>query len=272
MQRLRSGIILLGLILCSSGFAATKTVGIYVGNNHFPGFPGYDLQGCINDANLYARVLKATLGEIEEYKLNNVSKGDFLTALNFAIGRCRAGEVGRLIIAVSSHGTLLPGPNNTVAGQAIVFSDANSTMTSGVLEDREFRQLLDQIPASVGVELLLDTCYSGGATRDLLAKRKALGHARFIPHPAYRPEVNPPPKRVSRNVGGAAHIADWAASSEAEKSEEEFLAGEWHGLFTYVWAYNFSQNPQQSRGTLLKSIQTEIGKANYSQHPQLLTQ
>lgn len=264
--------ILLGLILCGSGFAAPKTVGIYVGNNHFPGIPGNDLQGCINDANLYATVLQKALGGIEEHKLPDATKGDFVATLRAVITRCQNGEVGRVIIAISSHGTLVPGPNNSVAGQAIVFSDVDGPMRNGILADREFRQMLDQIPTAVGVELLLDTCYSGGASKELSAQRRALGRSRFIPHPGFRPEMHRVPKRVSRSIGGAAHIADWAASSEDEKSQEEFLAGEWHGLFTYVWAYNFSQNPQQPRRALIKAVQTEISKANYTQHPQILTQ
>ena len=272
MHRLRNGILLLGLILCSSGFAATTTVGIYVGNNHFPGLPGNDLRGCINDANLYAQGFQAAVGGIESHVLSDVSKGGFLNAMQSTITRCQSGEVGRIIIAVSSHGTSAPnGSSSGGAMQGIVFSDVNGSMTDGILWDREFQSVLARIPSSVGVELLLDTCYSGGATRALPRMRKVLGGPRYLPHPKFNPKIQGVPKRA-RAIGGKEHIAEWAASSEDELSNEEYLDGRYHGLFTYVWVRNLLLRSGQPRGVLLAAVKREITGANYNQTPQLLRQ
>ena len=265
--------LLVGLSLVTSAFAAPnlKTVGIYVGNNHFPGLRANDLRGCINDANQYADAFRLVLGNVEEHRLTNATLGTFTAELRQAIGRCQRGEVGRLILTIASHGTAWPTPDGRSAVQAIVFSDVNAAMTTGLLEDSTFRSLLEQIPASVGVELLLDTCYSGGATRDLLATRAALQwNPRYVAHPRFRPDLHKVTPRAIRSVG-TEHRAEWAASSEKETSADALLGGDWHGAFTYAWVRNFRLHRDQKRSALLQAVQSEV-TPTYRQTPQLLTQ
>lgn len=260
---------LLGLTLATSTMAAPKTLGIYVGNNQFPGLGNHDLQGCVNDANQYANAFRLVLGDVEEHRLINAALGTFTAEFQQAVARCRAGEIRRLILTISSHGTTLPGSDGRSASQAIVFSDVNAAMTVGMLEDKTFRALLDQIPSSVGVELLLDTCFSGGATRDL-AGRGFRPILRYVPHPGFRPSLHIVKPRAVRSVG-TAHMAEWAASSEREPSAEDYLGGQTHGVFTYVWVRNFLLHRGQTRRVLLQAVQTEV-TSTYNQHPQLLTE
>lgn len=264
---------LLGLSLATSAFAAPnlRTVGIYVGNNHFPAFPTNDLRGCINDANQYADAFRLVLGNVEEHRLTNAALGTFTTEFQRAIARCRSGEIGRLILTISSHGTAWPTPDGKSATQAIVFSDVNAAMTTGLLEDTTFRSLLDQIPANVGVELLLDTCYSGGATRDLMATRAALQwNPRYVAHPRFRPDLHKVIPRAIRSVG-TEHLAEWAACSEKETSADALLGGDWHGAFTYAWVRNFRLHRDLKRSALLQAVQSEV-VPYYRQNPQLLTE
>ena len=265
--------LLLGVSLVSSAFAAPnlKTVGIYVGNNQFPGLRTNDLRGCINDANQSADAFRLVLGNVEEHRLTNATLGTFTAEFQRAIARCRSGEIGRLILTIASHGTAWPTPDGRSARQAIVFSDVNAAMTTGLFEDTTFRSLLDQIPASVGVELLLDTCYSGGATRELLASRAALQwNPRYVPHPRFRPDLHKVTTRAIRS-GGTEHRAEWAACSEKETSADALIGGDWHGAFTYAWVRNFRLHRDQKRSALLQAVRSEV-TPYYGQTPQLLTQ
>lgn len=264
--------LLLGLTLVTHGFAAPnlKTVGIYVGNNNFPGLRTNDLRGCINDANQFANAFRLVLGNVEEHRLTNATLGTFTAEFQRAIARCRSGEIGRLIVTIASHGTAWPTPDGKSARQAIVFSDVNEAMTIGLLEDTTFRSLLDQIPASVGVELLLDTCYSGGATRDLPEARAAQPwNPRYVAHPRFRPELPLIKPRAIRS-GGTEHRAEWAACSEKETAADALLGGDWYGAFSYAWVRNFRLRRDQKRSALLQAVQSEV-TPTYRQSPQLLT-
>ena len=266
--------ILLGLSLVPSAFAAPnlKTVGIYVGNNQFPGLRTNDLRGCINDANQYADAFQKVLGNVEEHRLLNVSVEQFKQEFQQVVARCKSGEVGRFILTISSHGTTWPSADGKSATQAIVFSDVNSAMTVGLLDDTTFRKMLDQIPANVGVELLLDTCYSGGVTRDLLASREVLQwNPRYVPHPRFRPGLPVIKPRAIRGVG-TEHLAEWAACSETQTSADAKIGGDYHGAFTYTWVRNFLLNRAQPRSALIKAVSVEISQVAYGQKPQLLTQ
>ena len=273
MQFWKSLTLLLGLTLGANPFAAPslKTVGIYVGNNNFPGLQGSDLRGYINDANQYADAFQLILGNVEEHRLTNATLGTFTAEFQQAIRRCRSGEIGRLILTIASHGTSSPAADGKSAVQAIVFSDVNAAMTVGLLEDTKFRSLLDQIPTSVGVELILDTCFSGGATRDLAATRSIFKwNPRYVAHPRFRPGLQRIVPRAVRSVGPE-HRAEWAACSEKETSADALLGGEWHGAFTYAWVRNFRLHRDQKRSALLQAVQNEITQF-YGQTPQLLTQ
>ncbi len=263
----------IGLVLalgCGVVSAAPKTLGIFVGNNSFPALTGRDLRGCVNDANLLAGTFRQVWGEVEERRLYNVSVGEFVATLRQAVDRCRSGEVRRLVITISSHGTTIPGAEADGAGEAVVFSDVDADMTRGLLTDRELRGMLDQIPPSVGVELLLDTCFSGGATRGLKVARAVQPMARYLPHPRFRPGVDRVVRRKSRSAGPE-HMAEWAAAGETELAWDDALAGRYQGVFTYVWVRNFLSNPTHSRAALIGLVKDEVGRGGYEQTPQLLT-
>ncbi len=265
--------ILLGLSVVASALAAPnlKTVGIYVGNNSFPGLRTNDLRGCINDANRYADAFQKVLGNVEGRLLINSSVEQFKQAFQQAVVRCRSGEIGRLILTISSHGTSWPSADGRSATQAIIFSDVNESMTVGLLADSTFRGMLDQIPATVGVELLLDTCYSGGVTRDVMGSRTALQwNPRYVPHPRFRPGLQTLKPRALRSLE-VEHMAQWAACSESQTSADAFLGGDWHGAFTYVWVRNFLLRRDQPRSALLQAVQNELAPG-YRQNPQLLTE
>jgi hypothetical protein len=263
---------ILGLALALASATAGTTVGIYVGNNNFQN-TGPNLRGCHNDANQYAAAFRQTLGAVEERILLDATLGGFLGELNRAISRARAGEVSRIIVTISSHGTMVPGGFGTAASQGIVFADAAASLDSGVLMDREFSQLISQVPATTGLELILDTCYSGGATRDLvpmaLVPQKI---RRYIPHPRFQPGVHTI-ARTARfaSMLGAEHVAEWAAALESEESADDFIGGAYHGAFTYYWVQAYLANPAQPGSTLIGRVQRALSQVGYSQHPQFNT-
>jgi hypothetical protein len=263
---------ILGLALALASVRAGTTVGIFVGNNNFRNV-GPNLQGCHNDANQYAAAFRQTLGSIEQNVLLDAPLGFFLDEFNRAISRARAGEVSRIIVTISSHGTMVPGGDGVAASQGIVFADAAASLDSGVLMDREFNQLISRVPATTGLELILDTCYSGGATRDLvpmaLVPKKI---RRYIPHPRFRPGVHTVARTArSTSLFGTEHVAEWAAALESEESADDFIGGAYHGAFTYYWVQAYLANPTQPRSTLIGRVQRALGQGGYSQHPQFNT-
>ena len=83
-----------------------------VGINNFKNYPSSALQGCVNDANDMASVLKDLLGftskDITILTDAKATKANIMKELKAMVDGAKAGKYSYLVFSMSSHGTQVP--------------------------------------------------------------------------------------------------------------------------------------------------------------------
>lgn len=187
--------------------------------NDYPG-TGSDLNGCLNDQLDFSNKLLAEFPAfiIQTYSDEQVTRYQFLSAVERAIDNLPEGAI--LVIQYSGHGTQV----RDTSGDEVDGYDEALYLHDGVLVDDEFHALLLNIPANALVVVLLDSCFSGTAT-------KAAG---------IRPRFMPPTERPSSmkvlNAFAKSSDMNWIVVSGCDENEYSMDAtfnGRPNGAFTY---------------------------------------
>ncbi|MEM7210612.1 MAG: caspase family protein [Pseudomonadota bacterium] len=161
---------------------------ICIGINDYPGSHN-DLNGCVNDMNDWAALLTNEFGyDVSGLADAQATASEILSSLTALIRNASAGDA--LVFTFSGHGSyVLDGPSGDEADnydETIVAFDRD-------IVDDEIRDILDQLPANVGLTVICDSCHSGSVTRATLA-RSAPGAMLLEPeHPTlarYMPKDN----------------------------------------------------------------------------------
>lgn len=259
-----------------------------VGINNFKNYPQSALQGCVRDANDMSSLLKDFLGfsssDITLLTDAQATKTEIMKNLKSMVDDAKAGKVNHLIFSFSSHGTLVPdtsGDEPDKADEAFCPHDlaqkGNDWDPNHIIVDDELRDLIVQIPKNVQLEVFLDTCHSGTGLRvlDLLPDRKP----RFLPPPSLEAfeEIE---DRVPRDFGvkllekalekGLTKPILWAGCRADQTSADAYIAGGWHGAFTYFFCKEMlaSKNKLPRKDLLLK-VRKDLKAGRYTQTPQL---
>ncbi|KAK4787320.1 hypothetical protein SAY86_011153 [Trapa natans] len=171
-----------------------KRLAVLVGCNYHN--TQYELHGCINDVIQMREVLLSRFGfEPEDVELLTDAPGspivptgkNIMAALGRMVGRAGLGDV--LFFHFSGHGTRIPSPRHGRPfwqDEAIVPSDFN------LINDMDFRQLVNRLPKGSSFTILSDSCHSGclidkekeqigPSTVSSLGLRDGDGTAPFIP-------------------------------------------------------------------------------------------
>lgn len=255
-----------------------------VGINVFKNYPGAALQGCVNDANDMASVLKDFLGftNADITKLTDVqaTKANIISNLKSMVAGAKAGKYKYLVFSMSSHGTQVPdtsGDEPDRADEAFCPHDlaqkGNQWDSKHIILDDELHDLFVQLPQDVLLEVYLDTCHSGTGLKavDMLLDRKP----RYLPPPSLKAFKDVEGRR-SRGLHqalldkGITHHILWAACRADQTSADANIGGaSWHGAFTYYFCKEMRACKNKlSRKDLLKKIRADLA-AHYSQTPQL---
>ena len=161
-----------------------------VGINNFRNYPSAALQGCVNDANDMAGILKDFLGfkDADITKLTNATatKVNIMKNLKLMVDGAKAGKYDYLVFSLSSHGTQVPDKNGDEPDNADEAFCPYDLAQKGdqwdldhVIVDDELHDLFITIPENVLLEVYFDTCHSGTGLKavDFLLDRKP----RFLP-------------------------------------------------------------------------------------------
>jgi len=255
-----------------------------VGINNFKNYPGSALQGCINDSNDMESLLKTywgfSTGDIVKLTDAQATKQNIMTNLKTMVDGAKADQYSYLVFSLSSHGTQVPDMNNDEpdhADEAFCPSDlaqkGNTWDSNYIIIDDELHDLFVQLPQNVLLEVYLDTCHSGTGLKaiDLLLDRKP----RYIPPPSYEAfehAEGKPSRKLYRSlvIREINHHILWAACRANQTSADAYIAGAWHGAFTYYFCkeINACQNTL-SRGEILTKVKTDLKAGHYRQVPQL---
>ncbi len=218
-----------------------------VGINNFKNYPDSALQGCVNDANDMESLLKKWhgFGATEIVKLTDAkaTKANIMKSLKEMVTGAKKGKYDHLVFSMSSHGTQVPDLNGDEPDNADEAFCPHDLASAGdvwdpkhIILDDELHDLFVQLPASVLLEVYMDTCHSGDGLRalDLLPDRKP----RWMPPPSYEAFKKVEGRR-SRGLyqsfleKGITHHILWAACRPNQTSADAHIAGNWHGAFTY---------------------------------------
>ena len=256
-----------------------------VGINHFANYPSATLQGCVNDANNMASVLKSLLGfqatDITMLTDAQATKVNIMKSLKEMVDGAKAGKYSYLVFSMSSHGTQVPDVNGDEtadhADEAFCPTDlaqlGNQWDKNHIIVDDELHDLFVQLPANVLLEVYLDTCHSGTGLKaiDMLLDRKP----RYLPPPsleAFEKVQNKKSRGVARLLQekGIIHHILWAACRSDQTSADAHIGGSWNGAFTYYFCKEMvACKNKLSRAQLLTKIRADLKAGKYSQIPQL---
>lgn len=259
---------------------------ICVGINKFAKYPQFTLNGCVNDAKDMADLCTSLLGfkaaDVTILTDAQATKANIMAQLSAAVADAKAGKISYLLFSLSSHGTQVPdasGDEPDGVDEAFVpydIAEKNGQWDPAhVISDDELHDLFQQLPASVLLEVYLDTCHSGTGLRGLEFTLHA-PRARFVAPPtAINPKKLKPAKVRGFSLQRAAeapatHQILWSGCKADQTSADAYIAGRYNGAFTYHFV-KFTKDAKNSlsRKALVAKIRSALTASGYSQTPQL---
>jgi hypothetical protein len=255
-----------------------------VGINNFKNFPSAALQGCVNDANDMAGILKDFLGfkAADITKLTNATatKANIMKNLNLMVDGAKKGKYDHLVFSFSTHGTQIPDKNGDEPDNADeAFCPYDLAEKGGVwdpahiITDDELHDLFVTLPKNVLLEVFFDTCHSGTGLKaiDFLLTRKP----RFLPPPslkAFKKVAGLEPRGMKNLMAdkGSTHHILWAGCRADQTSADAKIGTSWHGAFTFYFVQELRASKNKlARKDLLKKVKADLKANDYTQFPQL---
>lgn len=230
------------------------------GCNLYPGAPGCDLNGCLNDVIDIDYTLGMWGYQVEKLENAQATRANIINKLNQLIINSRSGDF--IAFFYSGHGTRIPdasGDELDGYDEAIACYD----FPSGIIRDDEFRILFSRLPSGVTCNAIFDTCNSGTMTRFLGAP----GQVKSVPYPA---DASPPPKPKETVVGLNERL--WSACKADQYSYEIYVGGAYRGAFTYNLCDVLRSTPGLPEGfadNIIAETQRRLTARGLNQNPQL---
>lgn len=186
--------------------------------NNYPGSSN-DLNGCINDQNDLIEKLPGW--SVKAFKDSEVTRMNFRNTIKNYIVGMKAKDI--LMIQYSGHGTRVADKS----GDEVDFFDEALYLFDGTFTDDEFNELMLLIPDGAIVIVVLDSCFSGTATRN----KGPYFKKKFIP-PADLPNWEVVPKNLKES--SLNHIVFSGCKSD-QTSADALINGRYNGAFSYFW-------------------------------------
>ena len=269
-----------------------------VGINQFKSLPMSSwLNGCVNDANDLSKALK-TLGftsrSITVLRDKDATKKKVVAALTDMVTKAKPGD--HLVFTFSSHGTQVPSmPDDPDEPDGLdeafachdIKSAADGWDRSTVIVDNELRDLFQQVPPGVLVEVLLDTCHSGSGLRDLdeIQQARLLGRKpRFLPPPtrkdlarareirAMRPrEVDRKPLvELTKSTRTASKPVLFAACRPDQTAADATFENRPNGAFTFLFLKSLAEGGSAlTRSQLASAVTKGLKSGDFEQRSTL---
>jgi hypothetical protein len=244
-----------------------------VGINDYP-LKDSDLRGCVNDAHGWADLLVDLAGfdrsDVTLLLDDQATRKAVLRGIDRLVDGLRSGDVA--VFAYSGHGTYVAGEadGDEVYDEAICPYDAHD----GVIVDDELRSRLDSVPSGATVAVLLDSCFSGSATRDLPGFGGP-SHRRSKSLPPSRlglPEVDILRARKRSRPRTERSMSELllAGCKDHQESADDLIDGQWGGaMSTTAIRLIRAAKGRISWLRLHTHLLAELAAAQYPQEPQL---
>jgi len=253
-----------------------------------------DLRGCINDVsdvhftltNLYG----FNTGQIRVLTDTRATKANIFHRLDWLLDGAKKGDT--LFFHFSGHGSQIRDRNGDELEDSLdeILCPYDMDWDDTFIVDDDLDKLFSNVPEGVILEIFLDCCHSGTATRDLgLAPPPDL--APVFADPAIVDRFLPPPmdiyfrqvgeedrldkrgfvagflKRKNKQNGGT-HLL-WSGCMANQTSADASIGGRFHGAFTYYLHKHLRQEKDASREVLLQKVRSSLEHNQFTQRPQL---
>jgi hypothetical protein len=186
------------------------------------------------------------------------TKANIIAGLKWLVSSSKSGD--SLVFCYSGHGSKV---RDTSGDETDGYDEVLCPVDffdGQYISDDNLRSIFSTLPRGVTLDVFLDSCYSGTATRSLDLNKIT---PRCIPGPLTKGTIT---KKVVTLVPSLNHCL-WAGCKYNQTSAECVVNGIPRGLFTYYAAIKIRAGG--IRSTLISSIQTSVTKKNPIQTPQL---
>jgi hypothetical protein len=241
-------------------------IALCVGINKYPN-PANNLQGCVNDANDLASLLKNTYG-FNEINMLLDSNANYSNVTN-AIAEALAKKPDVFVYTNSSHGTRVPDTTGTEPDgycEAICLYDK-------FLVDHDFHNILAKADPKTHVIVFSDSCHSAGVTREFLKAMNDSSYVsipKYLPHPdnieAFKATMAPTVKAIFE-VNESMNEVLLAGCKSDQYSYDANFNGKPNGAFTYYTIQLLKNNPSTTYEDFVKAMTVYLPSSRYPQCP-----
>jgi hypothetical protein len=261
-------------------------------NDYRPaGAGGPDLNGCINDVKDMANTLVICGFEPRNIRLctdRSATRENIMKGLAWLTAKAAGND--SLVFYYSGHGSQVADTNGDEvdASDEILCPHDIDFARRTYLTDDDLRACLSTLSSGTNLEVILDSCHSGTATRDLYAldvperartRKKYLAppvdysfHIDYEPGLKRRRLLRPPNGNKEAVVIPGLNHTLWAACRDNQTSEETEIEGKVRGVFTYHFCQVLRRsNAGITRRQLDRLVTAALKRGGFEQTPQLET-
>jgi hypothetical protein len=250
---------------------------VCVGINDYPGTFN-DLNGCVNDANDWAALLRDDFGFGENVRLitdAEATKDNILSALGDLVTKAECGDI--VVFTYSGHGTWV---YDQPSGDEADNRDEALCAHDGNIIDDELRAIIRQIDRGAHLTIISDSCHSGSVTRTMLERSHGSDSevAQSAPKPRYMPPVEdieairgmffPIRQRLLYPESDMPEIL-LTGCNATEYSYDAYLGGRYNGAMTAMAIRVIRSNPEQTYRKFHRALRQLLPSPRYPQSPQL---
>ena len=253
---------------------------LLVGINKYK-LPGSDLQGCVNDVTNIRHMLLTYFGftvkQIRVIVDERATKANIMKRLEWLVKGAKPGD--RLVFHYSGHGSQIRDREGDELKDNLdeILCPYDMDWDGTYIVDDDLGKIFSKIPKGVNLEVFLDSCHSGTATREAFAT----GHVsvdisikqRFLSPPVdilCREEEDLPVRRLLKgNLTPISHVL-FSGCRENQTSADANINGSYNGAFTYYFCKHMRDaNAELTRSEVLKRLRASLRFNKFDQVPQL---
>jgi len=230
---------------------------ICVGINNYPGTVN-DLNGCVNDANDWTKLLTSFGFQIAKILNEQATKNNILTVFENLVNEAALGDV--VVFTYSGHGTQVL---DTSGDEQDGYDEALYVYDDSLLDD-EFRAILEKANKDAEIIVILDSCFSGTMTKAMVEEST---RPRFV-----KTDHIPPSTVLKKPFLAKATDENMieiliSGCSDTEYSYDAFINGKWNGAMT-SYATSIIK-PEQTYNEFYSQLREKLPSTEYPQTPQL---
>ncbi len=258
---------------------------LLVGINRYK-LPGSDLQGCVNDVTNIRHSLLTYFGftvkQIRVVTDERATKKNIMTRLEWLVKGAKPGD--RLVFHYSGHGSQIRDRDGDELKDRLdeILCPHDMDWDGTYIVDDEIARIFKKIPKGAHLEVFLDSCHSGTATREMRMPERLPGEdvpggvtvkQRYLPPPVdiqCREEEGLPVHRLLKGVANPLSHVLFAGCRENQTSADAYISKAYNGAFTYYLCKHLRDTSAAiTRADLLKRTRASLKFNDYDQVPQL---